>query len=57
MTNKFFPEEQITENALYFLCYMEERLLICSNNEHVTLTNAKTRGKVQTHGRAVCFDG
>ena len=24
MTNKFFPEEQITENDLYFLCYMIE---------------------------------
>ena len=26
MTNKFFPEEQITENDLYFLCYMIERI-------------------------------
>lgn len=26
MTNKFFPEEQITENDLYFLCYMTERI-------------------------------
>lgn len=25
MTNKFFPEEQISENDLYFLCYMIER--------------------------------
>ena len=25
MTNKFFPDEQITENDLYFLCYMIER--------------------------------
>ena len=24
MTNKFFPEEQISENDLYFLCYMIE---------------------------------
>ena len=24
MMNKFFPEEQITENDLYFLCYMIE---------------------------------
>ena len=24
MTNKFFPDEQITENDLYFLCYMVE---------------------------------
>ena len=26
MTNKFFPEEKITENDLYFLCYMIERI-------------------------------
>ena len=26
MTNKFFPEEQISENDLYFLCYMIERV-------------------------------
>lgn len=26
MTNKFFPEEQIRENDLYFLCYMIERV-------------------------------
>jgi len=26
MTNKFFPEEQISENDLYFLCYMVERV-------------------------------
>ena len=26
MTNKFFPDEEITENDLYFLCYMIERV-------------------------------
>ena len=26
MTNIFFPDEQITENDLYFLCYMIERI-------------------------------
>lgn len=26
MTNLFFPDEQITENDLYFLCYMIERV-------------------------------
>lgn len=26
MTNKFFPDEEITENDLYFLCYMVERM-------------------------------
>ena len=26
MTNNFFPEEQITENDPYFLCYMIERV-------------------------------
>lgn len=26
MTNLFFPEEEITDNDLYFLCYMIERV-------------------------------
>ena len=26
MTNVFFKDEEITENDLYFLCYMVERL-------------------------------
>ena len=26
MTNKFFPEESVTENDLYFVCYMIERV-------------------------------
>ena len=26
MTNKFLPDEQITENDLYFLCYMTEHV-------------------------------
>lgn len=26
MTNKFFPKEQVTENDLYFVCYMIERV-------------------------------
>lgn len=26
MTNKFFPKEKVTENDLYFLCYMIERV-------------------------------
>ena len=26
MKNKFFPDEQITENELYFICYMIERV-------------------------------
>ncbi len=26
MTNRFFAEEEITDNDLYFLCYMIERL-------------------------------
>lgn len=26
MKNKFFPEERISENDLYFLCYMVERV-------------------------------
>ena len=26
MTNKFFPDEEVTENDLYFMCYMVERI-------------------------------
>ena len=26
MTNKFFPKEHVTENDLYFVCYMIERV-------------------------------
>lgn len=26
MINKFFPDEEITENDLYFMCYMVERV-------------------------------
>lgn len=26
MTNKFFPDENITENDLYFMCYIIERI-------------------------------
>ena len=26
MTNKFFPDEEISENDLYFMCYMIERI-------------------------------
>ncbi len=26
MINKFFPDEEITENDLYFMCYMVERI-------------------------------
>lgn len=26
MTNKFFPDEDISENDLYFMCYMVERV-------------------------------
>ena len=26
MTNLYFPEEEITKNDLYFMCYMVERV-------------------------------
>ena len=43
MTNKFFPEEQITENDLYFLCYMIERLArkLHQKNKYVVNSIAK----------------
>ena len=43
MTNKFFPEEQITENDLYFLCYMIERIArkLHQKNKYVVNSIAK----------------
>ena len=43
MTNKFFPEEQITENDLYFLCYMIERVArkLHQKNKYVVNSIAK----------------
>lgn len=28
MTNLYFPDEEITKNDLYFMCYMVERVLV-----------------------------
>lgn len=43
MTNKFFQEEQITENDLYFLCYMIERVArrLHQKNKYVVNSIAK----------------
>ena len=43
MTNKFFPEEQISENDLYFLCYMIERVArkLHQKNKYVVNSIAK----------------
>ena len=43
MTNKFFPEEQITDNDLYFLCYMIERIArkLHQKNKYVVNSIAK----------------
>ena len=43
MTNKFFPEEQITQNDLYFLCYMIERIArkLHQKNKYVVNSIAK----------------
>ena len=37
MTNIFFPEEEISENDLYFLCYMIERVarILHQRNKYV----------------------
>ena len=40
MTNKFFPEEQITENDLYFLCYMIERVARKLHQKNKYVVNA-----------------
>ena len=43
MINKFFPEEQITENDLYFLCYMIERVArkLHQKNKYIVNSIAK----------------
>lgn len=40
MTNKFFPDEDITENDLYFMCYMVERVAreLHQHNKYVVNT-------------------
>ena len=40
MTNKFFPEEQIAENDLYFLCYMIERVARKLHQKNKYVVNA-----------------
>lgn len=44
MTNIFFPEEQITENDLYFVCYMVERVArkLHQSNKYVVNHISKT---------------
>lgn len=48
MTNKFFSDERITENDLYFLCYMIERVArkLCQRNRYVVnrITKAYNNG-------------
>lgn len=43
MKNKFFPDEQITENDLYFICYMIERVArkLHQRNKYVVNTISK----------------
>ena len=43
MTNKFFPEEQITENDLYFLCYMIERVARKLHQKNKYVVNSITK--------------
>lgn len=47
MTNQFFPDEQITDNDLYFLCYMIERIArkLHQENKYVVNSIAKDEWK------------
>lgn len=40
MTNMFFKDEIITENDLYFICYMIERVSRCLHQRNVYVVNA-----------------
>lgn len=44
MTNQFFPDEEITDNDLYFLCYMIERTArrLHQKNRYVVNSISKT---------------
>lgn len=48
MTNKFFPEEQIRENDLFFLCYMIERVArkLHQRNKYIVNSIQKMNGSV-----------
>ncbi len=45
MTNKYFPDEEISENDLYFLCYMIERISrkLHQKNKYVVNSISKER--------------
>ena len=40
MTNMFFKDEVVTENDLYFICYMIERVSRCLHQRNVYVVNA-----------------
>lgn len=43
MKNKFFPDEQITENDLYFICYMIERVARKLHQRNKYVVNALSK--------------
>ena len=47
MTNQFFPDEQITDNDLYFICYMIERVArrLHQKNKYIVNTITKDEWK------------
>ncbi len=40
MTNKFFPKEQVSQNDLYFVCYMIERVARKLHQPNLYVVNA-----------------
>lgn len=45
MTNQFFPDEQITDNDLYFICYMIERVARRLHQKNKYIVNNITKGE------------
>lgn len=43
MTNIFFPDEEVTKNDLYFLCYMIERIARRLKQKNSYIVNAIPR--------------
>ncbi len=45
MTNQFFPDEKVTDNDLYFLCYMIERVARKLHQKNKYIVNRITKNE------------
>ncbi len=56
MTNKYFPDEEITQNDLYFMCYMIERVArhLHQHNKYVVNKIGRDHSSANPDGKGVC---